>query len=150
MVVEAWVVGLEGLVTAFILLHDWVPLGRLSNPEGLLAVDSKTRLGLTTVLSAAPFAIGLWWSWREVGHWSHGVLVYLWVCYGICLAGALRAWWVPYLFGSDEGRRERYRQRFAGTLSFMPERHGIRPDALHVVFHGVLVGLVVLLGVVSF
>jgi len=58
--------------------------------------------------------------------------------------GALMAWWVPYLSPSDSERAARYRVRFAGTLSFLPKRHGFAPDALHTVFHAAIVATLVL------
>jgi hypothetical protein len=39
---------------------------------------------------------------------------------------------------------KRYQARFAGTYAFLPERNGIRPDALHVAFHIGLIATVAL------
>jgi hypothetical protein len=46
------------LVVLFIALHDWVPLGKLTNPPAIRATDTRRRLLLVTVLSALPHAIG--------------------------------------------------------------------------------------------
>jgi hypothetical protein len=40
---------------------------------------------------------------------------------------------------SDCARATRYQERFANTHAFLPPRHGIRPDTLHVAFHAVFV-----------
>jgi hypothetical protein len=62
----------------------------------------------------------------------------------------LRAWWVPYLRVADPVRAARYRNRFANTHAFLPERNGIRPDTLHVTFHAVFIAAPVLLAIRTF
>ncbi len=44
----------------------------------------------------------------------------------------------------------RYQTMFGRTHSFLPMRHGISPNTLHVALHLVIVGIVVLLGVITF
>jgi len=44
------------VVVIFLVFHDWVPLGKLNNIPGLRAVDTTSRLGLTTTISTLPFA----------------------------------------------------------------------------------------------
>jgi hypothetical protein len=39
---------------------------------------------------------------------------------------------VPYFFGADERRVERYRVMFGNTHSFLPERNGIVPNTAHI------------------
>lgn len=50
------------------------------------------------------------------------------------LAGHIRAWWIPYLFGASEKERAEYLHYFAHTYKFLPRRqdHPV-PDAEHVV-----------------
>ena len=36
--------GCQLLVATFIAPHDWVPLGRLSNPDGIQSEESRGRL----------------------------------------------------------------------------------------------------------
>jgi hypothetical protein len=57
----------------------------------------------------------------------------------------LRAWWVPYLLVPDPERAARYKEIFAGTHRFLPERNGIAPDTLHTIFHGVTLAVVMML-----
>jgi hypothetical protein len=140
----------QSIVVLFIGLHDWVPLGTLSNPEGIRAADSTRKLVAVTVLSALPFAVSLGGSLYYSGtHFPSWLRWTLWITYGATVYGMLRAWWIPYIFGNDPARAERYRRRFAQTHAFLPERHGIRPDTLHVAFHGVLVMTVALLAVLT-
>jgi hypothetical protein len=134
------------LVTLFIGLHDWVPLGRLNNLGGIRAVDPLGKRVWTTAWSVLPFAVGLGGCfYYGSGRYPQWLWWVLWVTYGLGLYGLLRAWWLPYLFGTDPARAERYKVRFAGTHAFLPERHGMRPDTLHFCFHIVLVTTMALL-----
>jgi len=133
-------------VVSFIALHDWIPLGKLSNPEGIRAADSRAKLAQVTALSTLPYAVGLVGTALHLHTHFPGWLSWLlWISYAAGFYGMLRAWYIPYLFVYDPVRAARYRQRFAGTLAFLPERNGIRPDALHVAFHAAVVATIVLL-----
>ena len=136
--------GLQMWFVLFVALHDWVPLGRLTNRAGARGVDSTGRLFWTTVLSTAPFAFGLGCS-LGYAHWPGWLVTYLRVSYALAAAGAVKSWWWPYLFGATEEKKARFGVRFAGTIGFLPERNGIRPDALHTFLHASLVVLLVLL-----
>jgi hypothetical protein len=137
-------------VVLFIAVHDWIPLGRLNNLEGIRRADSRGRLILVTVVSALPFAIGLAGSIYYGGsRYPDWLLYVLWISYAGCVYGMLRAWWIPYLLVADPVRVARYQERFAGTHAFLPVRNGIRPDTLHVTFHAVVIVTLVLLGVVT-
>jgi hypothetical protein len=142
---EALLIGLQAFHVLFLLLHDWIPLGRLSNLAAVHAIDSIAKLLRTTFLSALPFAAGLAFSVATFPDWPMWVRIYLDVLYTIVLFAILHAWWIPYLSRSDSPRAERYRTRFAGTLTFLPKRHGFAPDALHTVYHGVVVATLILL-----
>ncbi len=136
----------ELFVVLFIALHDWLPLGKLNNLQGIRAVDSTAKLLAVTLLSALPFAIGLAASIHYApGRFPSWLLWLLWISYGTAVYGMLRAWWLPYWFGGDPARALRYQQRFSGTHAFLPVRHGIRPDTLHVGFHAVVLILIGLL-----
>lgn len=141
----------QSLVVLFIALHDWVPLGRLSNLEAVRAADSTAKLFFVTVLSTLPFAIALAASlYYAAGRNPHWLTWLLWISYGFGLYGMLRAWYWPYLFGGDPERVRRYQQRFANTHAFLPAIHGIRPDTLHICFHAALISAFALLAVLTF
>ena len=94
-----------------------------------------------------PYAFGLGASLHYAASPRPGWLAaWLWISYGVILAGAVRAWWIPYAFGADAAKVERFRAMFAHTHAWLPERHGIRPNTLHVAFHLLLVGVIGLLG----
>lgn len=140
----------QAYVVLFIALHDWLPLGSLNNLTGIRAVDGRMQLLRTTVLSTLPFAIALAGSIHfSSAHFPMWLMLVLWGTYGAGFYGVLRAWYLPYLVYSDPARAARYRERFAGTHAFLPERNGIRPDTLHVTFHAVMVALIVLLCVLT-
>ncbi len=48
---------LQGVHVAILLLHDWVPLGRLSNLAAVRASDSTGQLLGVTLLGALPYAL---------------------------------------------------------------------------------------------
>jgi len=138
-------IGLQGLQVAFLALHDWVPLGRLSNLEAVRASDPPGELLRVTVLSTLPFAAVFvvccaYWT----GAWPMWLQTWLVVTCVAAAVGAVLAWWGPYLLWRNPERARRYQIRFAGTLRFLPERHGIAPDALHVAFHACVVATLVL------
>jgi hypothetical protein len=143
--------GCQFLIVLFIALHDWVPLGKLSNRPAIHAADTRSRLLLVTVLSALPFAIGFAASAHYAGTGFPMWLMYLlWISYITGFYGMLRAWWVPYLLLKDPVRAARYQERFANTHAFLPARNGMRPDTLHVGFHVVFLAALILLCVLTF
>jgi hypothetical protein len=143
--------GCQLTVVLFIALHDWVPLGKLSNPTAIRAADTRRRLLLVTVISALPFAIGFAASayYAETG-FPMWLMYLLWISYITGFYGMLRAWWVPYLLLKDPVRAARYQERFSNTHAFLPTRNGIRPDTLHVGFHVVFLAALILLCVLTF
>ncbi len=149
MLVNAFIAA-EVVVVLFIALHDWLPLGKLNNLQAIRAVDTTAKLFRVTLLSTLPFAIclaaSLYYARSRFPIW---LLWLLWISYGAVLYGILRSWWLPYWFGGDPARTARYQTRFSGTHAFLPERHGIRPDSLHVGFHAVVLVLIGLLAVIS-
>ncbi len=138
---------LQAVQVAFLLLHDWVPLGRLTNLSAVRAADSRPRLLLVTFLSALPFMVLFALSCRywNAPAWPSRLTTWLRYTYAVVLCGAFLAWWGPYLLWHSPERAARYRLRFAGTLKFLPERHGFAPDILHVCYHLCAVATLLLL-----
>jgi hypothetical protein len=137
---------LQGIVVAFLLFHDWIPLGRLSNLTAIRSQDSLQRRIFVTLLPALPAAIGLFYSARYFGQgYPHWLEMLLWITYGLFVAGMLQAWWIPYLVVPDAARAARYQTIFANTHTFLPRRNGIAPDTLHTLFHLVTLATVLAL-----
>jgi hypothetical protein len=137
---------LQTLVVAFLLFHDWIPLGRLNNLAAIRGQDTLLRSIFVTLLPAVPAAIGLFFSARHFGRsYPDWLEMLLWITYGVLIVGMLRAWWIPYLVLPDAERAARYQIIFAGTHSFLPRRNGMAPDTLHTLFHLVTLATLVAL-----
>jgi hypothetical protein len=141
---------LQAFHVLFLALHDWVPLGRFSNVRAVREANPGGKVLLASVISTTPFAFALaaslhYWDKRFPG-W---LMIYLWVSYTFLFVGELEAWWFPYFFGSKPERAERYQAMFGGTYSFLPERHGIVPNTLHVILHVSTVALLAVLAVLA-
>jgi hypothetical protein len=137
---------LQTLVVAFLLFHDWIPLGRLNNLAAIRGQDTLLRSIFVTLLPAVPAAIGLFFSARHFGRsYPDWLEMLLWITYGLFIVGMLRAWWIPYLVLPDAERAARYQIIFAGTHSFLPRRNGMAPDTLHTLFHLVTLATLVAL-----
>jgi hypothetical protein len=138
--------GLQVFQVLFLVLHDWIPLGRLNDVKAARAANPGSRLFVTTLVSALPFAFGLaatlfYWGQAFPG-W---LFMWLWVSYALLLLGQLRAWWIPYLLVAEPARAARYDAMFGNTLAFLPAHNGIRPNLLHILLHvATLATLVVL------
>jgi hypothetical protein len=138
--------GLQAFVVLFLLLHDWVPLGRLNNLGAIQSEDPIGRRIFVTLLPGVPAGLGLYWSAINFGRaYPSAVAWFLWITYGVLLLGMLRAWWVPYLLVPDPERAARYRILFRNTHTFLPVRNGIAPDTLHCLLHFAVVAIVILL-----
>lgn len=143
---ETTFITLQALVVAFLLFHDWIPIGRLNNLAAIRGEDTLPRRVFVTLLPAVPAAIGLFFSARHFGRsYPDWLEMLLWITYGVLVVGILRAWWIPYLVLPDAERAARYQIIFAGTHSFLPRRNGMAPDTLHTLFHLVTLATLVAL-----
>jgi hypothetical protein len=147
-------VALQTFHVAFLLLHDWVPLGRLNDLKAARAENPGGRLLRTTLVSAGPYAVGLAstaFYFHSSGRFPGWVRWWLWISYALLFAGELRAWWIPYLFGvgATPEKLRRFRAMFGATHAFLPERHGLQPNTLHVILHAATVASLVVLAMVA-
>jgi len=143
---EILFLALQTFVVAFLLLHDWIPLGRLNNTAAMRSQDSLLHRVIVTLIGAVPAAVCLFSSVDYLGRpYPHWLEMWLWITYGALLLGLLRAWWIPYLLIPDSERARRYQVIFAGTHSFLPRRNGIAPDTLHTLLHLAVVCTLVVL-----
>jgi hypothetical protein len=140
-----WVfIACQAFVVLFIALHDWMPLGRFNNVKGVRSADPIGKLAVTTFVSALPFAVALGGTiYYAAGPFPIWLSWLLWISYGVAVYGVLRTWYVPYLLVNEPDRARRYKLMHGGTSTFLPERNGFAPNALHVVFHAVLLATVV-------
>ncbi|HEY2108980.1 MAG TPA: hypothetical protein VGH17_03710 [Candidatus Acidoferrales bacterium] len=126
----------------FLLLHDWIPLGKLNDTKAARAEVSSGKLLAATLISTAPFAFGLAASAVNLGKpFPPWLLWWLGVSYLLLFIGELKAWWLPYLFVPEPERAARYQTMFGGTHAFLPVRNGIRLNTLHVILHSATVAI---------
>ncbi len=141
---------LQILHVAFLLLHDWVPLGPLNDLSAVRAANPGSRLVVSTLVSALPFAIALGCSLHfEHSRYPHWLFRFLWIAYLLLFLGELNAWWIPYLRGTRSDRVARYETMFGATHAFLPVRHGIRINTLHVLLHASTVALLITLAALT-
>jgi hypothetical protein len=105
---------------------------------------------VTTLSNLTPAAIGLgasiFYFRRGFPDW---LVWYLWIFYLLACCGSLWAWWLPYFFGAGKKRVAREQALYGNTHSFLPERHGVRPNTLHVIFDMVTVAILIALALLT-
>ncbi|MGM9920444.1 MAG: hypothetical protein ACI33O_04305 [Bhargavaea sp.] len=127
-------------ILIFMLVQDWVPLGSLNDVDSVFQVHSFTDILTSTLINAGQFVLLIFIVRLFIGR-RYPVWARLWLIIhqGFIFAGALMAWWIPYLFGvGAEEKAEPYRIMFGSTHSFLPEMNGITPNTLHTGLHAVL------------
>ena len=96
---------LQAFQVLFLLIHDWIPLGRLNDAAAVRSQDTLGRLVRVTAIQTIPFAIGLYFSARYFGAgYPHWLVMWLWISYALLFISQFRAWWVPYLLKPDPQR----------------------------------------------
>jgi hypothetical protein len=141
---------LQGFHVLFLALHDWIPFGTLNDVKAVRAANPGGKLLAATLISLAPFAIGLTVSAIYFGRiYPSWLLWWLWISYALLFVGELKAWWIPYLFRSEPERAARYQLMFNETHAFLPARNGIRLNTLHVILHVVTLTTLVVLAVLT-
>ena len=73
----------------------------------------------------------------------------LWISYGLLFLAEIRAWWWPYLVRPDPVRAARYQTLFGSTHAFLPRRHGVVPNTVHVVLQGLTAATLLVLPIAS-
>ena len=134
--IRIFLLSLQILQVAILVLHDWIPLPPLNNLKTIRARHSLSAIALGTLISSLFPSIGLVLSllqWKT--GWSKGLIVYLLAAYGFLLLGELEAWWIPYLFWPQPKKAVHYDALYAGTSAFLPARNGIRINTLHCLLH---------------
>jgi hypothetical protein len=143
-------VALQCFVVLFVALHNWIPLGTLNDVKGAHAAFPGSKLLITTLINFIPYSFGLGASAIYFGRtYPNWLFWWLWVSYGLAVYGSLKAWWIPYLFRAEPKLAARYRVMYGTTHAFLPERNGIRPNTLHVIFDFVVVAVLIVLGVLT-
>jgi hypothetical protein len=141
-------IALQCFVVAFVGLHNWIPLGSLNDLKAVRAEFPGSKLFFTTLTNFIPAAFGLACSvyfYRAFPGW---LIWYLWIFYLLACGGSAYAWWIPYFSGVGTKRVEREQALYGKTHSFLPMRHGVRPNTLHVIFDLATLAILVALAVI--
>ena len=143
-------IALECFVVLFVALHNWIPLGSLNDVKAVRSVFPTGKLLVTTLTNFIPFVTGLACSVFYVRRGFPGWLFwFLWILYGLACCGSLKAWWIPYLFRPEPECAVRDRVMYGSTHAFLPERNGIRPNTLHVIFDLATVAVLIVLAILT-
>ena len=133
----------------FLLLHDWVSFGNLNDVSAFQKSTTPPQKALSLLVPSIPIAVGLGFTLLSKTHVSSlSFRITLSALYGFLFLGELEAWWIPYAFGTSQERVALYRRLFGATHSFLPARHGITPNTLHVVLHTATVATLILIWIV--
>lgn len=138
-------VGLS-LIFLFMLLHDWIQIGSLNDVQAVKSDGTMGELITVTFINAGQILLLLVVTLLFVGK-TYPLLIKLWLVIHqtSIFAGAVWAWWIPYLFGyGAEERIQRYEDMFGNTHSFLPVMNGIVPNTIHTLFHITLLTCIIL------
>jgi hypothetical protein len=126
---------LQCFVVLFVALHNWIPLGKLNDVKGVRAEFLGGKLLTTTLINLVPVGVGFAASATYFSRaYPDWLFWWLWITYGFACYGSLKAWWIPYLFRREPALAARYQVMYGATHAFLPERNGIKPNTLHVIF----------------
>ncbi|WP_047986038.1 hypothetical protein [Ornithinibacillus californiensis] len=135
-----------GMILIFMLVQDWVPLGKLNDIEAIKQENTTGELVVVTLIGVVQVVLFIFLILLFVGK-KYPIFIKLWlVIHPSCiLAGAIIDWWLPYLTGfGAENRIERYHTMFGETHAFLPIMNGIVPNTLHTLFHMTLLFCIIL------
>ncbi|MGA8102713.1 MAG: hypothetical protein WB869_11190 [Candidatus Acidiferrales bacterium] len=142
--------GLQCFIVLFVAFHNWIPLGSLNDVRAARVVFPGSKLLTITLINFSPVSIGLAGSVIYFGQACPPWLFWwLWITYLLAVYGSLKAWWIPYLFRPEPALAARYQVMYGATHAFLPERNGIRPNTLHVIFDLATVAILIVLAVLT-
>ena len=124
-----------------ILLHDLVEIPGWSHTSQMQAVLGKRKLWSITLANSVFPGIAVAFAWY---FWNRPRPAYVdryWLIYcSVTFLSAVAMWYLPYLLGAPEAKKDEYRKLYAGTRQILPPRgNNPRPNLLHVIFHIVFV-----------
>ena len=127
---------------AIIESHDLIDIPGWVHGSQVQAVLGRRNVWLATLANsvfpgvAVGFALYFWN--RPTPHF---VKTY-WVIYcTVALLSAVGMWYVPYLIGTSEKKRQQYLSMYAGTRHILPSRgDNPRPNLFHIGIHVLFVG----------
>lgn len=124
-----------------VLLHDLVEIPGWSHTSQMQAVLGKRKLWSITLANSIFPGVAVAFAWYFWNRPSPAYVDRYWLIYcSVTFLSAVAMWYLPYLLGASEAKKDEYRKFYAGTRQILPPRgSNPRPNLLHVVFHIVFV-----------
>src|SRR5579871_1279969 len=120
-----------------IVLHDLLDIPGWTNGTKVREVVGRKKLWLATAINAVfpglavAFAVYAWNRPRPTFAANYWMIYCL-----VTLISAITMWYVPYLLGTSEKRKQEFLAMYTGTRQVLPPRgDNPRPNLLHVCFH---------------
>jgi hypothetical protein len=118
--------------------HDTIPLGRWNNLAHFkreIPLARRIKGSVANSLTAGAIVVLFWLGWIHGGDMAGDWRMTLLITMGVMVYMEFGAWWRPYLLGATPAIVEKLRPNWEGTYGFLPERNGIRPNAIHALMH---------------
>jgi hypothetical protein len=119
-------------------LHDTIPLGRwnhLARFKREIPLGRRVRGSVMNSLTAGGIVWLFWLGWAHGGDMAGDWRMTLLITMGVLVYMEFGAWWQPYLFGATPAIVQKLRPNWEGTYAFLPEKNGVRVNAMHCVMH---------------
>jgi hypothetical protein len=144
--VQALFSGLIVAQCAMIVLHDQVSIPGVNDARAVRRVIGARKFWIGTVSTAIFPAIAAVLAVTSWGHVAARATRHYWLAYcAVTVASALFMWWIPYFLGASAETSRQYREMYQGTAQLLPARgDNPRPNALHIFFHLLFIGTLVL------
>jgi|SRR5580704_2762071 hypothetical protein len=122
---------------ALVAFHDLVDIPGWTHGNQVEAIVGRRKLWIATLINAifpgtaVTFAI---WFWNKP---KPGYVYDYWLIYcALTVVSAITMWYIPYLFGTTEQKKQDFLRMYAGTRQLLsPRGDNPRPNLLHVCFH---------------
>jgi hypothetical protein len=120
----------------YVLVHDWVPLGRLNDMERQREQPLRTRLlvevgNVLPILALLIVAIVF-----PTGPLPWGAALYAGLYIVVFAVLAWLSWYGPYFFGTTSERETAAAYEYGRTVQILPARGThVRPNLMHVGLH---------------
>jgi|GEM_PF-5685753 len=121
----------------FQLFYDFVDISPLNNINGINLIRTFKEKLFLSLLHALPSIMTLVLSLIYFGEVKPlGVGIFFLFYFATSLILIFLNWYVPYLWGTSETKKEIIETEFKDTYQILPQHRGNpRPNALHVILH---------------
>lgn len=127
---------LQSVLLLILVLHDWISIPPLTDIEALSKHHSVKQRLFSTCISSLFVLIPLGFSiFYYPGPFPCVVAICNAILYALLTYGTIRAWWIPYIFGSSAEHKAGFAE-YKHTHRFLPRRgDNVIPNTLHCIIH---------------